>query len=377
MRNVCLLSVVLSLVAVPTATIWAQPKDQKEQKEKSPADVAYDAFMALRNDKEAKPTAARFQALSKAGVDFVADNPKHRQAGSVIARLQDFAGTLTGENKKMRTAWFAQVQLDAVNKTFDDKLTDDGRAALAAIEAATLEGESREYGAAAQENDSKKPAEAAAKKRQFGEAMQKWRAKIDALAEMPGGGRFLKDREAGFTEFLKIVNPTAAEKHLNKLAQHKDKDVAKWANEELNLLAVRKQPYELKFTAVDGREIDFAQLRGKVVYLVFWSLSSKGYTDELENLKDAYAEYGRKYFEVIAVNYDKEADREKVLAALKQQKVKWPVYFDGKGDQNEFGKKLNVKNLPAGFLFDKEGYLVKHNVRMRSAGGDVGKLLGR
>ncbi len=43
------------------------------------------------------------------------------------------------------------------------------------------------------------------------------------------------------------------------------------ANAELRVASVSSEPMDLKFTAVDGREVDLSTLRGKVVLVDFWA----------------------------------------------------------------------------------------------------------
>ena len=87
---------------------------------------------------------------------------------------------------------------------------------------------------------------------------------------------------------------------------------AAMAREELNIVEVKKEPYALKFTGLDGKEVDFAQLRGKVVALYFWSTTNKASTDRIEPLKQLLSTYKKRGFEIVSVCYDKAEDRAKV-----------------------------------------------------------------
>jgi peroxiredoxin len=193
---------------------------------------------------------------------------------------------------------------------------------------------------------------------------------------MPAGARFLQEHEASYVEVLERINPAAAEAHLQKLAGHSDRGIAGMARDELNVLEVRKAPYALKFTALDGKECDFAQLRGKVVALVFWATTNQTSTRELLALKATYTELKKRGFEIVTVSYDKPEQRDAVAKFVKDNKVTWPVYFDGTADKNEFGEKLNVRRLPAVALFDKKGILAGTGLRANDVRGGVAQLLG-
>ena len=43
------------------------------------------------------------------------------------------------------------------------------------------------------------------------------------------------------------------------------------AQRRLGIVTLKTKPLDLKFTAVDGVEVDLSKLRGKVVLLDFWS----------------------------------------------------------------------------------------------------------
>ena len=361
MNTLRAVGVVLSCaLLVPTLSFAQNPP--KEVKEKSPEDLAWDAFNKVYDNKEAKPDAARFAELTKTAIDFLVAYPKHRQAGAALTKVVKVRDSMRDRDPKkdlglkpLRVQWLSTLQLALVDKLFDDSLSPNSRAALMALDAVAAQSMAYDSPSAATMGD--------------------FRKKVDALAKHESGGLFLKDREVGYYEALLLVNPKSAEAHVTKLTQSADKETAKWAKTEASLIEIRKQPYALKFTALDGREVDFEQLRGRNVYLLFFSSTAKRFSDELESLKDVYAEYSRKDFDIVLVCYDTE--KEKADAFLKEKRVKWPVYFDGKGEDNEFGKQLNVTNrgLPMGFLFDAKGMLVKTNVGMRGVGGEVKKLL--
>jgi hypothetical protein len=153
------------------------------------------------------------------------------------------------------------------------------------------------------------------------------------------------------------VPPARVEAHLQKLLAHKEKPIAAMAREELNIVEVKKEPYALKFTGIDGKEVDFAQLRGKVVALYFWSTANKASTDRIEPLKQVLSTYKKRGLEIVSVSYDKAEDRAKVEKLIKDTRMPWPVHFDGNGPKNSFSPKLNATGVPRLYLFDQKGIL--------------------
>jgi peroxiredoxin len=253
--------------------------------------------------------------------------------------------------------YVSQLKYEIVNLRYKEGLSDDARAAVAALDAALADYEARQQ---LSRTD-----------------VDNLREKIDALAKQPAAARFLKAREQSYFEVLTYgVNPAAGEAHLKTLFTHADKSIADWAQDEIKLVEIKKQPYALKFTGLDGKPCDFAQLRGKVVALVFWSSANQGSTRELLSLQETYGLYKKKGLEIVTVSYDKAEDRDKVVKFAKDNKLAWPVYFDGTEMNNEFGQKLNVKRLPMIAMFDKKGILVSNALRANRVGAETARLLG-
>ncbi|MEO6244246.1 MAG: TlpA disulfide reductase family protein, partial [Opitutaceae bacterium] len=315
--------------------------EKKAPAPKTPADLAFDEFDKARKEPGAKDQ-ARFQKVIAAGVAYLLKNPTHGRVNEVIRELAFYGNNnIDSKQPALRTSYLSNLRLEVTNQRFKDGVSEPAVAALLAVDAASVDAEVR--GA---------PNPAA--------VLPSLREKIDALAEAPQSGRYLVDRERSYAHLLIAVsgsNFAKAEEHLKKLLTHADKGIAGMAQTELNIIEVRKAPYDLKFTGLDGKEVDLAQLRGKVVALYFWSTTNKTSMTNLEGLQRVMSDYRKKGFEIVTVNFDKEEDRPKVLAAIKTAGLKWPVHFDGKGAKNAFAPKLNVTGVPALLLFDQKGIL--------------------
>jgi thiol-disulfide isomerase/thioredoxin len=132
------------------------------------------------------------------------------------------------------------------------------------------------------------------------------------------------------------------------------------------------KPLPIKFTAIDGREVDVAKLNGKVVLVDFWATWCGPCVAEIPNVKDTYDKLHGKGFEIVGISFDK--DKKTLEKFVAEREMKWPQYFDGKVWGNEFGQKYGINGIPAMWLVDKKGNLRDMNAR-GALEEKVGKLL--
>jgi peroxiredoxin len=269
----------------------------------------------------------------------------------VVTNLAFFSSSIDRKQPALRTSFSSSLKLEVTNYRYKDGVSEPAKVVLAALDAAIADSDARE----APNPDN----------------LTTLREKIDTLTQTPGGARFLVERERSYAHVLYVSSPNAArsEAHLKKLLEHPDKPMATMARDELNVLDARKAPFELKVTALDGKEIDLAQLRGKVVGMYVWSSTHKQSTDRIEDLKRIYAEYRKRGFEIVTVSYDKAEDREKLTKYVKDNRIAWPVYYDGKGAKNDFAPKINATGTPRLYIFDQKGIL-----QMTLAGSPVARV---
>ena len=134
------------------------------------------------------------------------------------------------------------------------------------------------------------------------------------------------------------------------------------------------KPVAIKFTAVDGREVDLAKLKGKVVLVDFWATWCGPCVAEIPRVVEAYNKYHDKGFEIVGISFDREGDKAKLIKFTKDKEMPWPQYFDGKYWENEFGQQFNIRSIPAMWLIGKDGNLADVEAREDLA-GKVAKLL--
>src|SRR5258707_1059369 len=77
----------------------------------------------------------------------------------------------------------------------------------------------------------------------------------------------------------------------------------------------------------------------------------------IQTLQLIHSDYRKKGFEVVSVSYDKPEDKAKLDKFIKENGIKWPVYFDGQAAKNDFAPKLNATSSPRLMIFDQGGIL--------------------
>jgi thiol-disulfide isomerase/thioredoxin len=170
-----------------------------------------------------------------------------------------------------------------------------------------------------------------------------------------------------------------AKRNQDEIESIKVKD-AKAAAEDARYLeqlrATLRHGVDLKFTAFDGREIDTANLRGKVVLVDFWA-SWCGYCDEqIPYLVSAYHDYHDQGFEILGISFEedlkeikapdsikREQGKKRFLSYLQRHKMTWPQYYDGLRWENKVAGPFHVDYVPKSFLIDRTGQVVATNLR--------------
>ncbi len=148
-----------------------------------------------------------------------------------------------------------------------------------------------------------------------------------------------------------------AEKHLKDYPAEKMNSMIERKIQTLKASAdLKSKPLELKFTAVDGREVDLAKMQGKVVLIDFWATWCGPCVAELPNVLKAYKELHPKGFEIVGISLD--SDKEKLESFVKERGMEWPQFFDGQGWKNEIASRYGINSIPAMWLVNKKGMVV-------------------
>jgi len=164
---------------------------------------------------------------------------------------------------------------------------------------------------------------------------------------------------------------------LKEYANSSDARVAEAARGQLEkrqkTADLKTKPVDLKFTATDGKEIDLAQMRGKVVLVDFWASWCGPCIAEMPNVVSAYKKLHEKGFEILGISLDQ--DKAAMEGALKKHEMTWTQYFDGEGWKNKISTSFGITSIPATWLIDKKGMLRETELRGEALAKGVEKLL--
>lgn len=126
------------------------------------------------------------------------------------------------------------------------------------------------------------------------------------------------------------------------------------------------------FTVKDasGKEYSLAQLsEGKKYILIdFWASWCAPCRREIPNLKNLYAKYGSKGFQIISISRDKNAEDWK--KAIEDEQLTWPNFLD----ESNIAKLYKVRAIPTMYLVDADGRIVAENVRGEALAEKVAEL---
>lgn len=110
---------------------------------------------------------------------------------------------------------------------------------------------------------------------------------------------------------------------------------------------------DLRFTAIDEREVDLKSLRGKVVLLDFWGTYCAPCMSQLPELKSLHHRYRNQGFEILGIALDKE--RTTVEKAVQEEKIPWPNFASKEGATNELAIAFGIYAPPNYWLVDRKG----------------------
>jgi thiol-disulfide isomerase/thioredoxin len=152
----------------------------------------------------------------------------------------------------------------------------------------------------------------------------------------------------------------------------KDPDIQEAAQALLKSIQRIGKPLAIKFKAIDGREVDLAALRGKVVLIDFWATWCGPCMAEMPKVKALHEKLNPKGFEIIGISLDQ--DRKALDRVIARDKIPWPQHLETAPGAEKFTDAFGIESIPTLWLVDKKGNLRDVN-GIEDLEGKVAKLL--
>lgn len=115
------------------------------------------------------------------------------------------------------------------------------------------------------------------------------------------------------------------------------------------------KPFDLEFTAVDGRKVKLSDLRGKVVLVDFWATWCPPCVASVPELIALHRRLQPKGFEIVGISADEEQGELKSF--VKRTGMSWPQFFDPAGRESRLLEELGIEKYPTMWLVDRKGIL--------------------
>jgi thiol-disulfide isomerase/thioredoxin len=154
-----------------------------------------------------------------------------------------------------------------------------------------------------------------------------------------------------------------------------DTDHSRKAAGALTRLNSEGKPIRLRGEALlGGGQVDLAGYRGKVVLVQYWATWCEPCKADMAHLKELYAKYRSRGFEIVGVCLDDDAGPAQAYAA--QAKLPWKHLYEPGGLNGRLANEMGVLTLPLMMLVDQRGNVALRSIQAVETESELQELLG-
>ncbi|MCO8122343.1 redoxin domain-containing protein [Stieleria sp. TO1_6] len=154
----------------------------------------------------------------------------------------------------------------------------------------------------------------------------------------------------------------------------KDSDPGAKAAGAVNRLESVGRKIELAGKSIDGKTFQLSSLRGRPVIVHYWATWCEPCKQDMKLLNRLQARYKQAGLTLIGINVDAlRSDAEKYI---QETRLPWTQLFEEGGlESSRLAQAFGVQTLPTMMLIDKNGVVVRHNVRSDELDAELDKML--
>jgi peroxiredoxin len=120
--------------------------------------------------------------------------------------------------------------------------------------------------------------------------------------------------------------------------------------------ATRRPAPNFTLPGLDGKTVQLADYRGKVVLLNIWATWCPSCVEEMPSMEKLYNELKGEYFEILTISIDESGDKA-VVPFMQKYKLTFPTLLDPGGKTVQ--RLYRITGVPESFLVDKEGNIAQ------------------
>lgn len=185
------------------------------------------------------------------------------------------------------------------------------------------------------------------------------------LARMPGGEAAAATAFAAFLPALEASSDPAIRSRVEEVAG------------TARRLMLPGRPMQITGTLLSGEPFDQRSLAGKVVLVDFWATWCGPCVAEIGHLREQYAKWHDRGFEVVGVSLDE--DRDSLEQFVRAKQIPWPILFEepqGRGWRHPLATYYGITGIPTVVLIGRDGNVITLDARGKKLGAALEQLLG-